>query len=107
MHMLAGLQKEAGPVVQDLKADLIERCENGEYADKTIMFCWEHKNIPYIVAKLGLAKKDLTWGLNPERGVRLSSLVPAMRPVVCLAVILHSEHWLCSRRRPLRTQCSA
>ena len=59
--------------MQDLKADLINRCENGEYKDRTIMFCWEHKNIPYIVAKLGFAKKDLTWGLNPKRGVRLNS----------------------------------
>ncbi|CAL5223527.1 g6059 [Coccomyxa viridis] len=52
----------------ELKHDVIERCESGEYEEKTIMFCWEHKNIPYIVAKFGFAKKDLTWGLNPKRG---------------------------------------
>ncbi len=26
----------------------------------------EHKNIPYIVAELGLTKDQLYWGLNPE-----------------------------------------
>ncbi len=55
---------------------MIERCESGEYEEKTIMFCWEHKNIPYIVAKFGFAKKDLTWGLNPKRGVRLTAQCP-------------------------------
>ena len=31
-----------------------------------IVLVQEHKNIPYIVAELGLTKDKLYWGLNPE-----------------------------------------
>ena len=35
----------------------------------------EHKDIPYIVAELGLVKEGdvLTWGLDPKNGVRMST----------------------------------
>ena len=81
---VAVYNSKACPVVQELKDDLIERCGTGEYNDKTILFCWEHKNIPYIVAKLGFSgKKDLTWGLNPESGVRLRSQCLACIASIC------------------------
>jgi hypothetical protein len=61
----------ASAYMQKLKKDVEDHCSNGDYNDKTVMFCWEHKNIPYIVAKFGLTKDELTWGLNPFSGVSL------------------------------------
>ena len=46
-----------------------EHCKSGDYAGKTLMFCWEHKNIPYIVARFGLIDHGINWGLNPDSGV--------------------------------------
>lgn len=84
LRMCAGLQGEdTCPDVQALKKDLEDRCGNGEYKDKTILFCWEHKNIPYIVAKLGFSEEDLTWGLNPKSGVCLNSQRLACIPAMC------------------------
>lgn len=57
--------------MQELKDDVEAHCSNGDYKDKTIMFCWEHTNIPYIVAKFGLTTDPLTWGLDPFAGVSL------------------------------------
>ena len=81
-----------------------------EYAGKTIMICWEHKNMcvslvllsccethllyfwaltepccvcsPYIVARFGLTDKQLDWGLDPYSEVSLpcSHAPDAQRP---------------------------
>ncbi len=83
--------------MQALKQDLVDRAKD-EYNGKTIMICWEHKNMcasliflmpqsacvilseldthklllfcsPYIAAKFGLTTQELDWGLNPLSGV--------------------------------------
>ena len=51
-----------------------ERCEDGQFKDKTVLFCWEHKNIPYIVARFGLTDHGITWGSDPDSGVGSSIL---------------------------------
>lgn len=50
--------------------DDIVKNARGPYIGKTVMICWEHKNIPLIIADMGLASKELFWGLDPESGVR-------------------------------------
>ena len=55
--------------LKGLLKDVKEHCKNGDYAGKTVLFCWEHKNIPYIVARFGLTDHGITWGLNPDSGV--------------------------------------
>ena len=86
--------------MQELKQDLADRAKD-EYEGKTIMICWEHKNMsvfltrltilcnicdsvhckdsspfpagcsPYIIARFGLTTQELDWGLNPLSGVSL------------------------------------
>lgn len=71
--------------MQELKEDVEAHCSNGNYKDKTVMFCWEHKNIPYIVARFGLTTDELTWGLDPFAGVGL--LVAHHEPVTWLSMM--------------------
>ena len=61
---------------QALADDVIARAKSGEYADKTLLLCWEHQSIPHIIAALGLTNKRLRWGLRPESEVLLSFPVP-------------------------------
>ena len=56
--------------LQEVKADVEDHAKNGDYIGKTLLFCWEHKTIPYIVAKFGLVNKALHWGLDPYSGVQ-------------------------------------
>lgn len=58
--------------MKDLLDNVTEHCENDNYRGKTVMFCWEHKNIPYIVAKFGLIDDHVTWGLDPYSEVGLN-----------------------------------
>ena len=51
--------------------NVTKHCKNDNYLGKTVMFCWEHKNIPYIVAKFGLIDDPVTWGLDPYSEVGL------------------------------------
>ena len=62
--------------MQALADDVIAHAKSGEYADKTLLLCWEHQSIPHIVAALGLTNKRLHWGLRPESEVLLSFPVP-------------------------------
>ena len=64
--------------MQGLKDDVEAHCSNGDYRDKTVMFCWEHKTIPYIVAKFGLTTDELSWGLDPIAGVSLLVAQPEL-----------------------------
>ncbi|KAK9820636.1 hypothetical protein WJX81_001788 [Elliptochloris bilobata] len=68
-NMFAQHKRQARPPHKyELVYDIIDRAEKGEYDGKTLLFCWEHKNIPYIVAGLGLTDKQLHWGLDPDSG---------------------------------------
>ena len=46
------------------------------YAGKTVLFCWEHKNIPFIFNQFGLTTAlqldDVFWGKDPTSPVRHS-----------------------------------
>ena len=73
--------------LQALADDVIARAKSGEYADKTLLLCWEHQSIPHIVAALGLTNKRLHWGLLPESEVLFSYLVPrACRDVALMTI---------------------
>ena len=69
--------------LKELLTDVKERCETGQFKDKTVLFCWEHKNIPYIVARFGLTDRGITWGSNPDSEVG-SSIPQVMTESVSL-----------------------
>ena len=85
-----------------------EHCRSGDYAGKTLMFCWEHKNIPYIVARFGLTDHGINWGLDPDSGVgSQDTTVTSVSSLLLLqiwsfsvmqmqAVILSSMCWSCA-----------
>ena len=70
--------------LQKLLEDVKEHCKNGNYTNKTLMFCWEHKNIPYIVARFGLTDHGLNWGMNPDSGVGSQALIGSVSILTCL-----------------------
>ena len=69
-----------------------ERCETGpSSADKTVLFCWEHKNVPYIVARFGLTDHGTSTGdSNPDSGV--GSPISANYDQIFLTVLSHVRH---------------
>ena len=64
-----GTSSDDDAFLKELLTDVKERCKTGQFKDKTVLFCWEHKNIPYIVARFGLTDHGINWGSNPDSGV--------------------------------------
>ena len=74
-----------GACSQALADHVIMHAKSREYADKTLLFCWEHHSIPHIIARLGLTSKSLHWGLRPESQVLAS--FPARRACCDVALM--------------------